>query len=255
METLQPFRGWTPPSRSRFSAHFPARGWKLLNFPAKFGKKLSTTFPLISPQGDGNQNTHFPRIQFSYSSFPLISPQGDGNEVSLTARSWEEILFRSFPRKGMETTTSWLDISGERNSVLFRSFPRKGMETCGPQPPGRLKPPNLFRSFPRKGMETKDSRDATQGVYPFPLISPQGDGNPMYSFTSSAISWLFRSFPRKGMETDNSIWTKCEVTHNFSAHFPARGWKRREPGASSFAIFSFFSAHFPARGWKRCNPA
>ena len=37
------------------------------------------------------------------------------------------MLFKSFPRKGMETTMAWL--TKARSVPLFKSFPRKGMET------------------------------------------------------------------------------------------------------------------------------
>ena len=61
-------------------------------------------------------------------------------------------LFKSFPRKGMETRMS--SLKAPRTQTLFKSFPRKGMETCDSLLSARRERLQLFKSFPRKGMET-----------------------------------------------------------------------------------------------------
>ena len=65
-------------------------------------------------------------------SFPIFSPQGDGNldEASLIAHG-DKCLFLSFPRKGTETELQ-PDLTAESfGGRLFLSFPRKGTETSG----------------------------------------------------------------------------------------------------------------------------
>ena len=158
-------------------------------------------------------------------------------------------LFRSFPRKGMETTSSPIAL-GQKKTLLFRSFPRKGMETTSSPIALGQKKTLLFRSFPRKGMETAlraqqhechlstfplispqgDGnaillRTSCSGIGAFPLISPQGDGNN--SISTEGDSATGKPFPLISPQGDgNSVHTTYSSSSaSFSAHFPARGWK------------------------------
>ena len=101
-----PARGWKPLSSLLlavfwpFFNHFPARGWKQKPYAAAQHICGCDTFSIISPQGDGNLR-HRPR--------------------------WRQclLLFQSFPRKGMETSTfccSWRVTS----YVFFNHFPARG---------------------------------------------------------------------------------------------------------------------------------
>ena len=62
-------------------------------------------------------------------SFPIFSPQGDGNHLRgiRLHPCFRGGLFLSFPRKGTETTKK--DVKDSHCCRLFLSFPRKGTET------------------------------------------------------------------------------------------------------------------------------
>ena len=110
-----------------FSAHFPARGWKLWNAASAKAYCDKKAFPLISPQGDGN----FLRRPTSISltpSFPLISPQGDGNEADTRFFTHPFYSFPLISPQG-DGNLKLLQITVRCLGNLFRSFPRKGMET------------------------------------------------------------------------------------------------------------------------------
>ena len=85
-----------------FSDHFPARGWKP-NPGSLLKATCATSFPIISPQGDGNHILCQSPSRRSAAAFPIISPQGDGNSNTVAVGASTCTLFRSFPRKGMET--------------------------------------------------------------------------------------------------------------------------------------------------------
>ena len=200
------------------------------------GVALILTFPIISPQGDGNL-IWSPGTTKS-ETFPIISPQGDGN-VTLDDREVSRcvcIFSDHFPARGWKPSILE-DLTGFNQ--LFRSFPRKGMETSGFPSPDASVAALLFRSFPRKGMETPRAEAPSPLSQTFPIISPQGDGNcPLLRFgdtfspTFPIISpqgdgnktfdfignlKLFRSFPRKGMETSLGPLREmtCPIRHSF----------------------------------------
>ena len=127
------------------------------------------------------------------SPFPIISPQGDGNIEALISQGLvDRVCFSDhFPARGWKRS--------KFVTVMFLLL--------------------LFRSFPRKGMETTmgETMSAANATIPtsFPIISPQGDGNP----TVLACHCGTRRQP-------------------FSDHFPARGWKH---SAQSFVLTLPFS--------------
>ena len=137
-----------------FSDHFPARGWKHLAV-------LDTSYP------ERRFSDHFP---------------ARGWKPRAARRSAHPLALFSdhFPARGWKLSFNWRRVQLLR---LFRSFPRKGMET---QYAYHSRPSahtlRLFRSFPRKGMETLSIEVEKLFCRPtFPLISPQGDGNTYIS--------------------------------------------------------------------------
>ncbi len=216
------------------------------------------SFPIFSPQGDGNlcrKPLHYPLLR---RSFPIFSPQGDGNGYTLTVEDFVEWgrLFLSFPRKGTETgamgTSPWSAIS----CVFSYLFPARGRKPeLGAYPPsssmvvfsylfparGRklvytfrtptlaLQPLlGLFLSFPRKGTETVHllTAGATLERLSFPIFSPQGDGNKRLYNNLHIIEkkGLFLSFPRKGTET--RCWhtsSRAQTSRRLFLSFPRKG--------------------------------
>ena len=63
---------------------FPRKGMET-NFFVGI-RHFFSTFPIISPQGDGNVYNGEQR-SFGHIAFPIISPQGDGNELLFLALS------------------------------------------------------------------------------------------------------------------------------------------------------------------------
>ena len=192
METIKSV-STNPPFEGTFSAHFPARGWKRKGSPGE----NPSSFPLISPQGDGNKN----RLA-STSALPC-----KGNfSAHFPARGWK--------RKGLHP---------HEVQFLFRSFPRKGMETinkvCSP-----YKTTFFYFSahFPARGWKQNTQPERSRVRYSFPLISPQGDGNnTIPNFLQGKWIPLFRSFPRKGMETAHRTVRRRSVALLFRS-FPRK---------------------------------
>ena len=163
-------------------------------------------------------------------TFPIISPQGDGNEVGTRHAHDIAFLFRSFPRKGMETTYGFMN-STTFSGSLFRSFPRKGMETSK-FPSTKARSKFFSDHFPARGWKPCTGMFTSAGREPllrtfsdhFPARGWKREGSDFMESLMRVI--LFRSFPRKGMETIVSVRAaKGANPGSFSDHFPARGWK------------------------------
>ena len=190
-------------------------------------------------------------------SFPIYSPQGDGNRTEKTTTvGASRGLFLSIPRKGTETLfqSRTTGTSSSTSPCLFLSIPRKGTETLIEDReedwlptvfsylfPARgrkhhrhllliLRSDCLFLSIPRKGTETPWIYIGYHlySLLSFPIYSPQGDGNRKLCFPTLQVaivfsylfpargrklyaklssipshpSGLFLSIPRKGTETD-----------------------------------------------------
>ncbi len=143
-----------------FSYLFPARGRK--RSPSVLAVVLPPrqSFPIFSPQGDGNSPRPGIRspgrpVVFSYlfpargrklsnpapsqsaedQSFPIFSPQGDGNAGRY--RDWDRgnlclsRLFLSFPRKGTETERHRaVSNQSYKHRVFSYLFPARGRKRC-----------------------------------------------------------------------------------------------------------------------------
>ncbi|KPQ40564.1 MAG: hypothetical protein HLUCCO16_01540 [Phormidium sp. OSCR] len=142
---------------------------------------------------------------FDFLSFPIFSPQGDGNKwrtIHTADKAAKGSLSLSFPRKGTETRVITL-YGFEVTLIVFPYlFPARGRKHPGQavEPAGVIVFPYLFPargrkhflfgcveeiilvrlslSFPRKGTETPIRVNGLQTISPsFPIFSPQGDGN------------------------------------------------------------------------------
>ena len=148
-----------------FSDHFPARGWKLMS------SAKSTKFSLGKP-------------------FPIISPQGDGNEMRLVKLETKR-LFRSFPRKGMET-------------LWTTTFPLLLM-TC------------FSDHFPARGWKPSMCSE-WDSASTFPIISPQGDGNTAFGWSWATIG--ASAFPIISPQGDGNKMENLGLTLFFYVAFP-----------------------------------
>ena len=111
------------------------------------------SFPIFSPQGDGNTSSSELKSQRSQVFSYLFPARGRKQGPPPLPLDCIGSLFLSFPRKGTETKVNQPSYFTTAVVVLFLSFPRKGTETLlGVALLGRL--PSLFLSFPRKGTET-----------------------------------------------------------------------------------------------------
>ena len=111
-------------------------------------------------------------------SFPIFSPQGDGNLVKLVAVKpiLDSVFSYLFPARGRK---HFLLSHPNSSTSLFLSFPRKGTETAVLGRKHKRLAECLFLSFPRKGTETciVGGSRAMMRFLSFPIFSPQGDGN------------------------------------------------------------------------------
>ena len=140
---------------AHFSDHFPARGWKRRfslwrrsNVPGLFRsfprKGMETTCPCNI------------LIAVHSASFPIISPQGDGNcrpVRTLYGRSRFHPFSDHFPARGWKQH-QYLHKGDDRGSFSDH-FPARGWKRHLPDSGSARGTYPLFRSFPRKGMETR----------------------------------------------------------------------------------------------------
>ena len=245
METVALF-GATVPHVRYFSDHFPARGWKRDNLAQKTMHR--NAFPIISPQGDGNN---------CGSCKSTCKVPGNFSD-HFPARGWKQKLHL------------------EHFDILFRSFPRKGMETKGAKDSSSAIAFSSFSDhFPARGWKPSDEGLDYRKTSSFSDHFPARGWKHLHQQPiHQQLVNLFRSFPRKGMETGYTFILKDFLGVFFSDHFPARGWKPRTTVSflllehAPFPIISPqgdgnlqdtgwvgyfypFSDHFPARGWKQ----
>ena len=202
METRTPARAGE--LGRRLFRSFPRKGMETSPPPTQFTLLLTGSFPIISPQGDGNNFSSQRSTCKLPGTFPIISPQGDGNHANQIHRLPMKTNNFSdhFPARG------WKQFLAKRSvPPVFQAFP-----IISPQGDG-----NDIFSYIKKSMsgEAPFPIISPQGdgnkIYcikqspfraAFPIISPQGDGNKQFGIVSNAGMYkLFRSFPRKGMET------------------------------------------------------
>ena len=140
-----------------FPNHFPARGRKQLPFSWNNLPLVQLSQPF--PRKGTETFLPFILVLQSFVFFPNHFP-ARGRKLKYTVLS-TVILFnlsQPFPRKGTET----FDIVHVRYSLRLLSQP-----------------------FPRKGTETRQLLMHEHEGWPFPTISPQGDGN-----FKKIIQWL-----------------------------------------------------------------
>ena len=145
-----------------FLNHFPARGWKrfrsssascssrvfLNHFPARGWKRQISIICL--------------RESFFLNHFPA---RGWKRERTVWGRLRRPVTFLNhFPARGWKPWDDVIHIGW----LLFKSFPRKGMETSMLDFVERSTSVLLFKSFPRKGMETRNFQlSESYSKYPF----------------------------------------------------------------------------------------
>ncbi|KPQ38056.1 MAG: hypothetical protein HLUCCO16_14220 [Phormidium sp. OSCR] len=148
-----------------FSYLFPARGRKLNPGAAHRSHIPLKSFPIFSPQGDGNLRSCFFSSNRNLHVFSYLFP-ARGRKLACcrpTTQAAFKRLFLSFPRKGTETP------------VLFRVF---------------VTVREVFSYlFPARGRKPGAAAQQTVSVkeLSFPIFSPQGDGNISLQFNLAGI--------------------------------------------------------------------
>ncbi|KPQ40566.1 MAG: hypothetical protein HLUCCO16_01650 [Phormidium sp. OSCR] len=139
------------------SLSFPRKGTETLHQSTHLTGNREQVFPYLFPARGRKQSSASICTSQTWKSFPIFSPQGDGNlvlqfrdHVFNTVR-----LSLSFPRKGTETHTGGVDLIQRKLTLVFPYlFPARGRKPGECPVGGRGAPWSLSLSFPRKGTET-----------------------------------------------------------------------------------------------------
>ncbi|KPQ40568.1 MAG: hypothetical protein HLUCCO16_01855 [Phormidium sp. OSCR] len=241
---------------------FPARGRKHTRSTGLVVNLRYWSFPIFSPQGDGNLVRPSDSMRDFYAVFPYLFPaRGRKPPQADPPLLWTFRLSLSFPRKGTETHPDYEDDSwGEVEEVFPYLFPARGRKPRQGGNPFCFKSHCLSLSFPRKGTETSSLslNKVVKILMSFPIFSPQGDGNKtfgLYPFLMKSWS-LSLSFPRKGTETTPlSISLIPSASSCLSLSFPRKGTETaqnpcRDAGGMVRHVFPYL---FPARGRKQAK--
>ena len=161
------------------------------------------------------------------SSFPSISPQGDGNSQQLYIAMTYPSFPKHFPARGRKLNNhSYLNPT----TIFPNYFPVRGRKLPSTWIIIILTPSNFPNHFPARGRKSLIVNNYAAPYTTFPTISPQGDGNNTQlgaNFRLFIAVSFPNHFPTRGRKH------KCKICMpnpllDFPNHFPVRGRKQHE---------------------------
>ncbi|GEM_PF-1281257 len=237
---------------------FPARGRKPIVGYQHWGYLCPLSFPIYSPQGDGNYVLSRTYIIFLAPTVISYLFPARGRKLGFKVRRRFDLSFchghfLSIPRKGTETGVR----SGrlENYPVISYLFPARGRKRNFSSSGSSLK--RHFLSIPRKGTETRIVllHDSSFKARSFPIYSPQRDGNHLLSIAErqipNVISYLF---PARGRKQRCPV----SVSNRNRGHFlsiPRKGTETYQVPIGLLGIFGFsrsFPIYSPQGDGNRC---